>query len=449
MSTNIPAILVNGLYKNYQIYERPIDRLKEALHPLKKSYHKKFSALKGLGFSINKGESVAIIGKNGSGKSTLLKIITGVVSPSAGNIQVNGKVAAILELGSGFNPELTGLENIYLNTALNGISRSQAEQQLKSIVEFAELGDFIHQPVKNYSSGMRARLAFAVSIHVEPDILIVDEALSVGDAAFARKCFARMEEIRASGATILFVSHSLSSVITLCNRAIWISQGEQVLDGPPKAVTDLYMKHINKTQIDKGLIATEFQALIEKQEQTDEAEPIKEQSSSAQITHKTASDTGLQDMYNPLLVSKTLLAYDPQGAMIQQPQITTLDGKQANVLVQGRHYIYSYRVSLDEYHAALRCGFAFKTLKGLTACGGGLKVELTPGTHAFTVKFEFICLLHEGSYFLNAGVKNADGEFIHRIVDALMIQVRAEPSDINHADMICNLIVGSKIEPLT
>ena len=207
------AIKVQNLTKTYKLYDKPIDRLKESLHPLKKKYHKEFYALNNVSFEIKKGETVGIIGKNGSGKSTLLKIITGVLTPTAGRVAIHGKISAILELGAGFNPEMTGLENIYLNTSINGMNKAQTDKKIDEIVAFAELGEFIHQPIKTYSSGMKARLAFAVSINVEPDILIVDEALSVGDSAFQRKCFAKMEEIRAKGATILFVSHSEGSIV--------------------------------------------------------------------------------------------------------------------------------------------------------------------------------------------------------------------------------------------
>src|SRR5690554_6263265 len=189
------AVRVQNLSKAYKLYQRPIDRLKESLNPFKKKYHKEFYALKDMSFEIKKGETVGIIGKNGSGKSTLLKMITGVTTPTSGRVTVNGKISAILELGAGFNPEMTGLQNIYLNTSINGMSKQETDKKIDEIIAFAELGYFISQPVKTYSSGMKARLAFAVAINVEPDILIVDEALSVGDAAFQRKCFAKIEQI--------------------------------------------------------------------------------------------------------------------------------------------------------------------------------------------------------------------------------------------------------------
>jgi len=219
------AIKVQNLTKTYKLYDKPTDRLKEALNPFKKKYHKDFYALNDVNFEIKKGETVGIIGKNGSGKSTLLKIITGVLTPTSGRVNVHGKISAILELGAGFNPEMTGLENIYLNTSINGINKQATDKIIDEIVEFAELGEHIHQPIKTYSSGMKARLAFAVSINVDPEILIVDEALSVGDVRFQQKCLRRMEEFKAQNKTILFVSHSTGMIERFCDRAVWIHEG--------------------------------------------------------------------------------------------------------------------------------------------------------------------------------------------------------------------------------
>ncbi len=222
------AIKVENLTKIYKLYDDPMDRLKESLHPMRKKYHKDFYALKDINFEVKQGETVGIIGKNGSGKSTLLKIITGVLTQSTGNVQVNGKVSALLELGAGFNHELTGIENIYLNGTIMGYSKEEMESKIAGILAFADIGDFIYQPVKSYSSGMFARLAFAVSINVEPDILIVDEALSVGDAFFQNKCFHKMEDLRAQGITIIFVSHDLESVKQLCSKVLLLNNGEVI-----------------------------------------------------------------------------------------------------------------------------------------------------------------------------------------------------------------------------
>lgn len=233
-------IRVENLKKVYTLYNKPVDRLKEALSPMRKSYHSEHVVLNGLNIDIMKGESIGIVGVNGSGKSTLLKLITGVLTPNEGTIQVNGKIAALLELGAGFNMEYTGLENIYLNGTMMGYSEKEMKERVPSIVEFADIGEYINQPVKTYSSGMFARLAFAVSINVEPDILIVDEALSVGDSRFQVKCINKMKELKDKGTTILFVSHAVEQIKRFCTRAIWLKEGEILHDGEASRVVDLY-----------------------------------------------------------------------------------------------------------------------------------------------------------------------------------------------------------------
>ena len=229
MDNNI-IIKVENISKIYKIFDKPIDRMKEALNPLKKRYSRDFYALNNVSFTIKKGESVGFIGKNGAGKSTVLKILTGVLTPTNGSVTINGKVASLLELGAGFNPEMTGLENIYLNGSLMGYSDIEMDSKVNSIIEFADIGDFINQPVKMYSSGMFARLAFALNIAVEPDILIVDEALAVGDFMFQHKCIMRMKDLQKKGTTILFVTHSMQQIISTCNRAILLHQGRLIED---------------------------------------------------------------------------------------------------------------------------------------------------------------------------------------------------------------------------
>ncbi|MTO64200.1 ATP-binding cassette domain-containing protein, partial [Turicibacter sanguinis] len=231
-------IKVTNLVKTYKMYDKPIDRLKEAINP-KKVLHKDFYALKDITFTISKGETVGIIGKNGSGKSTLLKILTEVLTPTSGEAIVDGKVSALLELGAGFNPEYTGIQNIYLNGSVLGFDKKQMDGKLQEILDFAELGDFIYQPVKTYSSGMFVRLAFAVAINVDPDILIIDEALSVGDIRFQQKCFRKIEEFKKKK-TVIFVSHDMSTIINHCERAIWINEGELLADGDPVELSKRY-----------------------------------------------------------------------------------------------------------------------------------------------------------------------------------------------------------------
>lgn len=242
--SNEVMIEICDLTKVYKMYDKPIDRLKESLSIIHKQYSKDFYALNNINLEIHRGENIGIIGTNGAGKSTLLKIITGVLTPTSGTVKVNGKISALLELGAGFNPEYSGIENIYLNGTMMGYSREEMDARVDGIMQFADIGDFIHQPVKTYSSGMFARLAFAVAINVEPEILIVDEALSVGDVFFQAKCYKKFEELKANGTTILFVSHDLSSVNKYCDRAILMNKGNKVAEGIPKDMIDLYKKYI-------------------------------------------------------------------------------------------------------------------------------------------------------------------------------------------------------------
>lgn len=226
------AIEVNHLTKIYKLYKKPSDRMKEAFSITNKTYHKDFYALKDVNFKVKRGEALGIVGKNGSGKSTILKIITGVLQPSIGGVKIEGRIAALLELGAGFNGEYSGFENIYLNGTIMGFTRAEIEKKMPEIIAFADIGDFIYQPVKTYSSGMYVRLAFAIAIHVDPDILIIDEALSVGDIRFQRKCFRKIEEFKKTK-TFILVSHDLSSITKFCDRAIWLNEGELKSEGEP------------------------------------------------------------------------------------------------------------------------------------------------------------------------------------------------------------------------
>lgn len=235
------VISVKDLSKVYRLYDKPIDRLKESLNIFHKSYHKEYYALNNLSFDIKRGETVGIIGINGAGKSTLLKIITGVLTPTGGNIEVKGKISALLELGAGFNMEYTGIENIYLNGTMMGFSKEEVDKKLDDILDFADIGDFVNQPVKTYSSGMFIRLAFAVAINVEPDILVIDEALSVGDVFFQQKCYKKIKEL-AGKSTVLIVSHDLNAMTKFCERIIVMSAGQKVFDGEPNEAIAKYFK---------------------------------------------------------------------------------------------------------------------------------------------------------------------------------------------------------------
>lgn len=235
------TIKVENLTKIYRLYENPIDRLKESLHPFRKKYHHDFYALNNVSFELKKGESIGIIGKNGAGKSTLLKILTGVLTPSQGRVDVKGNVLALLELGAGFNPEISGIENIYFNGAILGASREEIDLKLDAILEFADIGDFVYQKVKTYSSGMYVRLAFAIIANMDPEVLIVDEALAVGDAVFTQKCMRFIRSFQEHG-TLLFVSHDTGAVQNLCQSALWLEQGKIQKIGPSRTVAEDYLK---------------------------------------------------------------------------------------------------------------------------------------------------------------------------------------------------------------
>lgn len=270
------VIDISNLNKVYKLYDKPIDILKESLSITKKLYHKNYYALKNINLSVNKGEILGIIGTNGSGKSTLLKIITGVLNPSEGNVNVNGTISALLELGAGFNPEYTGIQNIYLHGTMMNKTKDEIEREIQGIIDFAEIGDFINQPVKTYSSGMFVRLAFAVATNIKPDILVVDEALSVGDINFQMKSINKIKELIKNGATVLFVSHDIITIKTLCNKVLYLDKGNTIAYGESGEICDLYLKDQNKRS---GLTVRK-----EKLEQTEQKEDVKVEETSAKNT---------------------------------------------------------------------------------------------------------------------------------------------------------------------
>lgn len=438
---NNTAIKVSHLTKVYKLYDKPIDRLKEALHPLKKQYHKDFYALSDVSFEIQKGETVGIIGKNGAGKSTLLKIITGVLTPTSGSVHVNGRIASLLELGAGFNPEYTGIENIYFLGSLMGYTREEMEAKVDDIIQFADIGDFVHQPVKMYSSGMFARLAFAVNINVNPDILIVDEALSVGDTAFQRKCFAKMEEIRSKGATILFVSHSEGSIVALCSRAIWISNGQQIIDGTPKLVTGLYMKHINENKIDKSKIEKEYEALANNKEEEKSQEKKRRENTNSEsiIQHSILKNSPTEEFFNPALKPKSTIYYEENGAKINDVKITTLDGEEVNVLSQDKYYKVLVGLDVLEDVNNLRLGIRIKDIQGISISGCAYelkkhseKIKISHGK--YEIVFLFKAIIIGESFLIDIAVTDVDNgnQFLHRVNDVYMFKV----NNINHVNLI-------------
>ncbi len=433
MSSNDFAIRVQGLSKCYHVYSKPRDRLKQMVVPRLqqmigkqlKLYFREFWALKDVSFEIKKGETVGIIGRNGSGKSTLLQMICGTLNPTSGNIQTNGRVAALLELGSGFNPEFSGRENVYMNASVLGLSNEEIDTRFDDIVAFAEIGDFIAYPVKTYSSGMLVRLAFSVAINVDPEILIIDEALSVGDELFQRKCFSRIEEIRASGATILFVSHSGGQIIELCDRAILIEAGEKLVAGLPKKIVGYYQKilyaptdkcEIIRDQIRRadGQHVTPFHPI----ESTDLIENTKE----------------LRESFDPNLKPSSTIEYESHGAYIESPIVLTLAGEQVNNLVSGNTYRYTYTVKFIKSASNVQFGMLIKTTSGveLGGCVSANSVQdrlsFIKAGAVYQIDFRFRCALNPGVYFMNAGVVgNVNGieTYIHRLIDIATFKVQS------------------------
>ncbi|KFN49394.1 hypothetical protein N790_05290 [Arenimonas malthae CC-JY-1] len=427
MSSEV-AIRATHVGKAFPVYARPHHRLLQMLSPGPANrWYREFHALRDVSFEIPRGQTVGIVGRNGSGKSTLLQVLCGTLSASAGDVEVHGRVAALLELGAGFSPEFTGRENVYLNATVLGLSRREVDERFDSIAAFADIGEFIEQPVKTYSSGMYVRLAFAVAIHVEPDILVVDEALAVGDEAFQRKCFARIEQIRQAGATVLFVSHSAGTVIELCDRALLLDGGELVADGAPKQVIGLYQKLLyapagRLAELREQARANPVAALAG-QESARDAAPAP--------AAGTAADAGPEPWYDESLRPASTLAYASQGASIEDPHLTTPDGRRVNVLVAGREYVYRYQVRFEQAAAGVRCGMMMRTVTGVEACGAVTSTaeRALPVVEAGTrlaVAFRFRCLLAAGVYFLNAGVLARLGEgeaYLDRRIDVAMFRV--------------------------
>lgn len=426
------AIAANGLAKSYHIYDKPIDRIRQGLWHGKKQLYREFHALKGVSFTIARGETVGIVGRNGSGKSTLLQLICGTLAPSQGDIEIRGRVAALLELGAGFNPEFTGKENVYLNASIMGMTDDEIGGRFDQIAAFADIGSFMEQPVRTYSSGMYVRLAFATAINVEPDILIIDEALSVGDEAFQRKCFSRIQEIKSRGCTVLFVSHAASAVMELCDRAILLDAGEILLSGTPKQVITQYHRLIYSPPDRIHAIRASIQKPIHN--------PISSEEYGASREEKANANKAFLD---PHLIPQSTLEYESRGALIRSPRITTTSGEPVNVLARGKDYIYIYDVYFSQPAWLVRCGTMIKTISGLELGGlmthpvGQGEAYMAPGT-TMTPEFRFRCNLMPGVYFMNAGVAGTkDGEdvFLHRIVDAIMFRVQPE-SDITISGIV-------------
>ncbi len=422
------AISARGLGKCYEIYAKPRDRLLQSIFRGRRQFFQKFWAVTDLSFEVKRGETVGIVGRNGSGKSTLLQLIAGTLTPTTGTVTVYGRIAALLELGSGFNPEYTGRENIFLNGSVLGFSREAMNRRYAEIVAYADIGEFVEQPVKTYSSGMLARLAFAVAIHSDPELLIVDETLSVGDEAFQRKCFARIHELRERGTSILFVSHVAAAVIELCDRALLLDQGELLLAGRPKEVVGLYQKLLYATA---DRIASVRRAIVE-------SAGMAAQQPGALTAHSEASVGSDDADYDPRLVPQSTIAYENRGAEIDDPHLETTDGRRVNVLVHGDEYVFTYTVRFMRSANAVTFGMLIKTITGV-ALGGGASapqgealVHVAAGRR-LRVAFRFRCMLNADTYFLNAGVLGGTTDglgHLDRRLDAAMFRVKVSPRTV-------------------
>lgn len=429
------AIEVVNITKKYNVYSNPKDRLKQAIYTKlqktlgkkEKKYFQEFSALKNVSFSIKKGETVGIVGSNGSGKSSILQIICGTLSPSEGSITTKGRVAALLELGSGFNPDFTGRENVFMNAAILGLSRSEIKKKYQDIENFADIGDFIDQPVKSYSSGMVVRLAFAVSINVEPEVLIIDEALSVGDERFQRKCFSRIEELKKKGTTILFVSHSGPQVVELCDRAILLDHGEKLIEGGAKEIVAQYQRLLYSNHEERNKIRNEIRSGVIN-EGTDGCNQWKLDFSRKKLAK-------IDEYYDPYLKSESKVSYPSNGVIISDFEIYNDSGERVNNLVKGRFYKYSYNVLFNISASYVRFGMLIKTVSGIEL-GGAISansmihgLELVKKNSSKKVTYSFQCNLNSGVYFLNAGVLGFVGDeetYLHRVIDAAMFRVLPE-----------------------
>ena len=435
------AIRLEGVSKRYEIYDAPRDRLKQFLLPSlgrligrsPKLYFREFWALKGISLEIKRGETVGVIGRNGSGKSTLLQIICGTVSATDGVLETTGRIAALLELGSGFSPEFSGRENVYMYAAILGLSRRDIDDRFEDIIDFAEIGEHLDQPVKNYSSGMQMRLAFAVAINVDPEILIVDEALSVGDELFQRKCFSRIEKIKKKGATILFVSHSGGAVIELCDRAILLDSGELISQGLPKAIVGGYQKLLYAPPDAQQEIKNSLKSIKIAEQAFSEAlvAPGKNGYGEAELKNGLVIAEEVEEYFDENLMPTSTIDYESQGARVGIPAIFTQEGRRVNNLRSGHHYRYIYEVEFDRDCFDVRFGMLIKAMNGTNIgglgtakTGGGIR-HMRAGS-VVQVSFDFNCIALPGQYFTNVGCSGrSDGEdtFLHRIVDVATFKV--------------------------
>ncbi len=437
MSSELAAVVEN-VGKCYHVYDRNLDRLRQSFVVGDRKLYREFWALRHVSFDIRRGETVGVIGANGSGKSTLLQMMFGVLQPTEGTVRVTGKVNGLLELGAGFNPEETGRENVLINAAILGVPAADVPAMLDRVQSFADIGDFIDQPVKVYSSGMGVRLGFALQISVPSDILIIDEALAVGDELFQRKCYAALEAFRDGGGTVLFVSHSAGSVKQMCRRALFLDHGRLVQQGRCKTVVDHYQKFLYMREPQRSAFRDELMA----------GPPVPVEESAAvtaavaaalvpPVDSPEATDQGVDRDppaadYEDGLTTQTATYYQPNGATISDPRVETAAGRRVNVLNPHERYRYRYRVTFDAPARHVLFGWLVKSTTGLELGGGahdageGYVSDVAAGD-VFDVAFDFTASLQPGVYYLNCGVAGNIGDydgFLHRAIDVVAFRVR-------------------------
>ena len=417
------AIDVRGIKKVYKLYEKPSDRMRDAFGLLKKPPKKHF-ALNGVSFQIKTGETVGIIGTNGSGKSTILKIITGVLNPTEGEVVVNGRISALLELGAGFNMEYNGIENVYLNGTMMGFSKKEIDEKLPEILEFADIGEYVYQPCKTYSSGMFVRLAFAVAINIEPEILIVDEALSVGDVFFQAKCYHKFEEFKKMGKTIVFVSHDLSSISKYCDRVYLLNKGNILGEGSAKEMIDTY----------KRVLVGQYEIEEETESKTD----LLEDESLQRKAREAAQGQ------NP-----ELLEYGTKQGEIIECYITDDRGIRTNAIIKNAEFTIHMKVKFYEDLGAPIFAYTIKNVIGVEITGTNTMVEKSflEGVKAGEEKeitFTQKMTLQGGEYLLSLGLTgyNKDVfEVYHRLYDVLNITVVSDKNTVGYYDMNSKIAV--------
>ena len=423
------VIEIKDVTKIYKLYDKPIDRLKESMSLRHRSYHKDFYALRGLSFFVEKGQTVGIIGTNGSGKSTILKIITGVLTPTSGEVSVKGKISALLELGAGFNMDYTGIENIYMNGTMMGYSKREMDDKLADILDFAEIGDFVHQPVKTYSSGMFVRLAFALAINVEPEILIVDEALSVGDVFFQSKCYRRMEEIRKNGTTIVMVTHDMGSIIKYCDKVILLNKGEYIAEGPAGRMVDLYKK----------ILAGQMESLRE--ELAARREGVSEDAPGRRAGAGGSEPGGL--MREKLTINANREEYGDGRAEIFDLGLLDARGNLTNLLLKGEVFTIRERI---RFHADIEAPiftYTIKDRKGTELTGTntlfeGAQVKPVKAGDIYDVAFTQKMTLQGGEYLLSmscTGFEGGEHVVYHRLYDVLNLTVISDKDTVGFYDM--------------